>query len=125
MRAELSEFLLGAGVPLLEGYGLTETCGAATVQQLGGRVRSSVGARLPGVEVRLAEDGEILIAGGTLMDGYWGQPEETAEVLRDGWLSTGDIGEWDGDELRITDRKKDLIITAAGRNVGKPQYITM
>ena len=117
MRVELSEFLLGAGVPLLEGYGLTETCGAATVQQLGGRVRSTVGAPLPGVEVRLAEDGEILISGGTLMDGYWGQPEETAEVLRDGWLSTGDIGEWVGDELRITDRKKDLIITAAGRNV--------
>lgn len=117
MRVELSEFLVGAGVPLLEGYGLTETCGAVTVQQPGGPLRYTVGSPLPGVDVELADDGEILVRGPTIMDGYWGQPDATADVLRDGWLHTGDVGEWEGEELRITDRKKDLIITAGGRNV--------
>ena len=78
----------------------------------------TVGPPLAGVEVRLAEDGEILVRGDLLMHGYWGRPEDTAATIRDGWLHTGDIGEQDADGyLRITDRKKDMIVLSGGENV--------
>lgn len=117
MPVELAEFFVGAGVPVLEGYGLTETCAAATVQRISDRRPGSVGTPLPGVEVRIADDGEILIAGPSLMRGYWGLPGETAQTLVDGWLCTGDVGRVEDGHLYITDRKKDLIITAGGRNI--------
>ncbi|MEW6044948.1 MAG: AMP-binding protein [Bacillota bacterium] len=111
------------GVPIREVYGQTEGSGPTTIHQ-GDDIRlGTVGKPLPGVEVRLADDGEILVRGPNVFAGYYKDPEATAATLRDGWLCSGDIGEFDADGfLRIVDRKKDLFITAGGKNVA-PQFI--
>ncbi len=116
---EILEFFYACGVPVMEGWGMTETTAVATVCTLDEFRFGTVGRTLPGVEVRIAEsDGEILIRGDNIFREYWNNPEATAETLVDGWLHTGDIGEFDDDGyLKITGRKKDIIITAGGKNL--------
>jgi long-chain acyl-CoA synthetase len=115
----LGHFFHGAGVLVLEGYGLTETTGGATLNTPQAFKIGTVGRPVPGASVRIAEDGEVLLKGGHIFKGYWQNPPATAEVLSaDGWFATGDIGELDSDGfLKITGRKKDLIVTAGGKNV--------
>jgi len=119
LGARLGHFFRGIGINVLEGYGLTETCAGATLNLPGSQRIGSVGRPLPGVTIRIAPDGEVLIKGGQVFQGYWRNEKATAEVFdADGWFLTGDIGELDADGfLTITGRKKDLIVTSSGKNV--------
>jgi long-chain acyl-CoA synthetase len=118
------DFYTGFGLTVLQGYGLTETTGAVAVNNPAKPIRGdTVGELLGGVECRIAEDGEILVRGGPVMTGYYNLPDETAKVLdAEGWFSTGDIGRFEGEQLKITDRKKDLLVLGNGKNVA-PQPI--
>jgi long-chain acyl-CoA synthetase len=108
----------GMGIDVLEGYGMTELCSITAANRPDAWRPGSVGLPGPGIEVRIAADGEVLVRGPTVMAGYWGQPDATAHAITDGWMHTGDIGSLDADGyLYITDRKKDLLITSGGRNV--------
>jgi long-chain acyl-CoA synthetase len=115
----LSHFFRGAGITIVEGYGLTETTAASTVNRPSRNKIGTVGQPLPGVSVRIAEDGEILLSGHNRFVGYWHNDGATSEALSpDGWLRTGDIGALDHEGyLRVTGRKKELIVTAGGKNV--------
>jgi len=116
---DVLEFFHALGVPLGEGWGMSETCGVGTVNPPGQVRLGTVGKAVPGIELKLAPDGEVLIRGQNIMVGYRNQPDRTAETIDgEGWLATGDIGAIDADGyLRIVDRKKELIINAAGKNM--------
>jgi long-chain acyl-CoA synthetase len=115
---EILEFFYACGVPVLEGWGMTETTGVGTVNTLEHHRFGTVGRALPGVEIRIADDGEILLRGPNLFREYWKNPDATAGTMADGWLCTGDLGALDEDGyLSITGRKKDIIITAGGKNL--------
>ena len=116
---EVLEFFHAIGLPLSELWGMSETCGAGTVNRPGAIRIGTVGPPAPNVEISLAEDGEVLVRGGIVMRGYRNKPEQTADTIDpEGWLHTGDIGAWDdAGHLRIVDRKKEIIINAAGKNM--------
>jgi long-chain acyl-CoA synthetase len=124
LSAEIAEFFHSIDILLIEGYGLTECTTAASTNTQDDYRFGTVGRALPGTELKLAEDGELLIRSETVFQGYFKDPEATAEVLGpDGWLRSGDIAEIDADGfVTITDRKKDIIVTAGGKNVA-PQNL--
>jgi long-chain acyl-CoA synthetase len=119
LGARLGHFFRGIGITVIEGYGLTETCAAATMNLPGKQRIGSVGRPIPGCSIRIARDGEVLIKGGTVFAGYWNNEPATREVFdEEGWFHSGDLGELDEDGyLTITGRKKDILITSSGKNV--------
>src|SRR5690606_36041952 len=124
-QVRLIRIFSAAGVTIMEGYGLTETSPVISVNRYEseGRRIGSIGPLIRNVEVRLAEDGEILCKGPNVMLGYYKRPDLTAEAMKDGWFHTGDIGEWiEGRFLKITDRKKEIFKTSGGKYVA-PQPV--
>jgi long-chain acyl-CoA synthetase len=118
LGARLGHFYRGAGLTVYEGYGLTETTAAITVNQVGACKIGTVGTLVPGNSMRIADDGELLLRGGVVFDGYWHNEQATSEAFDDGWFKTGDLGAVDEDGfLTITGRKKELIVTAGGKNI--------
>jgi len=118
LGARLGHFYRGVGLTIHEGYGLTETSAAITVNQVGNVTIGTVGTLVPGNSIRIAEDGELLVRGGVVFRGYWRNEQATAEAFTGGWFRTGDLGAIDEDGfLKITGRKKEIIVTAGGKNV--------
>ena len=118
LEPDVGRFFLSLGLMLLQGYGQTEAGPVISATPPDAIAIETVGPPLKGVELKLAEDGEILVRGDLVMDGYWGRPDDTAAAIQDGWLHTGDIGVLDArGNLRITDRKKDMIVLSGGENV--------
>ena len=116
---EIGEFLNAIGLPTLQGYGLTETSPVVSCNPIHKIRVETVGPPFKGNQVKIAEDGEILVKGENVMLGYWNKKEDTKKVIKDGWLYTGDIGDIDPNDgyLKITDRKKDIIVSAGGDNI--------
>ena len=114
---EVGIFLNSIGLPTLQGYGLTETSPVVSCNKISDIRIETVGSPFEGNEVKIANDGEILIRGENVMLGYWNNPIETKKTIKDGWLYTGDIGYFDDGFLKITDRKKDILITPGGDNI--------
>jgi len=118
LNYEIGVFFIALGLRILQGYGQTESAPVVSVNQPTRNKLHTVGPPMKGVEVRIANDGEILVRGELVMQGYWNNPEATAETIRDGWLHTGDIGRFDEDGfIEITDRKKDIIVNSGGDNL--------
>lgn len=123
LNYDVGLFFVGLGLRIMQGYGQTESAPVVSVNLPHLNKLKTVGPPLKGVEVRIAEDGEILVRGELVMLGYWNKPDRTAETVKDGWLHTGDIGELDEDNyIRITDRKKDIIVNSGGDNIS-PQRV--
>jgi long-chain acyl-CoA synthetase len=123
LSKEIAEFFHAAGILILEGWGLTETTAGTCVNRPEKYAFGSVGPAVPGIELRIADDGEILVRGGSVMKEYYGKPEATREAIdAEGWFHTGDIGVIENGVLRITDRKKDIIVNAGGKNIA-PQNL--
>jgi long-chain acyl-CoA synthetase len=123
LNPEIGKFFDALGLTILQGYGQTETAPVVSVNVRSDNRIHTVGRPMKGVEVKIAGDGEILVRGELVMQGYWNDPEATAAALKDGWLHTGDVGEFDAHgRLRITDRKKDIIVLSGGDNVA-PQRV--
>ena len=117
LDAEIGTFLNAIGLPTLQGYGLTETSPVVSCNPIDDIRIETVGIPFKCNEVKIAEDGEILVKGENVMLGYWNNEDETKKVIKDGWLHTGDIGTFEKNYLKITDRKKDILITPGGDNI--------
>ncbi|WP_020107189.1 long-chain fatty acid--CoA ligase [Nocardia sp. 348MFTsu5.1] len=121
LGARLGHFFRGVGIPIFEGYGLSETTAAVTVNAEGAQRIGTVGRPVHGQSVAIADDGEVLLKGPVVFGGYWKNEQATSEAIKDGWFHTGDIGTLDDGYLSITGRKKELIVTAGGKNVSPAQ----
>jgi long-chain acyl-CoA synthetase len=117
LAAEIIEFFLASGIQIMEGYGLTEASPVVSVNPLGALRPGTVGKPLYGVEVKVADDGELMVKGPIVMKGYYQDEVATAQVIKDGWLYTGDLVQIEDGYIRITGRKKDILVTSGGKNI--------